>query len=64
MKWEDEDQHSIIAGKVAELCEGSDTFTPGAKVSCQLREGVYLATVITAGIQLLLCSLACACACA
>lgn len=49
VEWEDEEGHSIVDSKVAKLQQGSDTFAPGAKVSCRLKDGEYLATIITAG---------------
>ena len=51
VEWEEEEEgHSVIDSKVAKLQEGSDAFVPGARVRCQLQEGEYLATIISAGI--------------
>ena len=49
MEWEDGKEHSIVDGKIAELREGSEAFIAGAKVTCRLKEGQYVATIIVAG---------------
>ena len=47
--WDGEDGHSIVEGKVVELANTNDGYTPGARVQCTLKEGVFSATIIATG---------------
>ena len=46
---EDNDGHSVIEGKVANLLDAGSRFVPGAKVLCKLKEGDYTGTILTTG---------------
>ena len=49
VKWEEEDGHSIVEGKVVELVNKLDEYAAGAKIQCNLKEGIFSATIIATG---------------
>ena len=55
MEWEgneEQAEHSVVDGKLAELTGTSSSFSPGASVQCKLREGVFTATILATGMSL------------
>lgn len=55
MEWEKEDndeerEHSVIDGKIADLEHVQSGYVPGAKVSCRIPEGTFPAIIIAAGV--------------
>lgn len=55
MEWEgneEEAEHSVVDGKLAELTGTSSRFSPGANVQCKLKEGMFTATILATGVSL------------
>lgn len=48
---EEEKEHSIVDGKLADLVNISAGYVVGAEVQCHLREGTFSATILTAGVR-------------
>lgn len=55
VEWQGEDaekhKHSVVDCKVAELVKATSFFVPGEKVQCKFKEGVFAATIHTAGMR-------------
>ena len=49
VEWNEEDGHSVVEGKFAELTAKSDAFAIGANVICHLKDGDYGATILHSG---------------
>ena len=62
MEWDEEQKHSVVCGKLVDLDdeETATDFVPGAKVKCRLSQGVFSATVLAAGV-LVIVHFACVC---
>ena len=46
---EDGGEHSVVQGKLVQLCSNTSGYVPGSKVKVNLVEGTYPATIIVAG---------------
>ena len=49
VEWNEEHDHSVVAGKVVELMDTEKGFIKGADVQCILPEGKFGATIIATG---------------
>ena len=51
VEWDGENEHSVIDSKIAQLLDTDRDrgYVPGSIVSCTLKEGVFQATILTAG---------------
>ena len=50
VEWENEGEHTVLQGKLVELCDKSSGYVAGTKVLARLTGRTYAATIIAAGI--------------
>lgn len=52
---EDGGEHSVVQGKLVQLCSNASGYATGSKVNVNLVEGMYPATIIVAGNSVCMC---------
>lgn len=49
VEWNEEDEHSVVEGKIVNLMNNESGYIPGASVQCTLKEVTFSATILAAG---------------
>lgn len=49
VEWDEEDEHSVVEGKIVNLMNNESGYVPGASVQCALKEGTFSAKILATG---------------